>query len=160
MRSRREFLTYTAALGGTAMTTGLMPLSATAQTFEVTYSEAEWRKMLTKAEYKILRKKGTERPGSSELNREKRAGTFSCKGCDLPLFSSETKYESGTGWPSFWAPIEDAVLTRADNTLFMRRTEVICRRCGGHLGHVFKDGPKPTGLRYCMNGLALKFQPA
>lgn len=160
MTTRRELLTYMGGLGGLAAASTLLPVSALAQTFEVTHSEAEWKKMLTKAEYKILRRKGTERPGSSKLNKEKRAGTYHCKGCDLPLFPSKTKYESGTGWPSFWAPIENGVLTRPDNSLFMKRTEVICRRCGSHLGHVFKDGPKPTGLRYCMNGLAMTFQPA
>jgi len=160
MKTRREFLTYSAALSGSAAVASILPVSASAQSFEITHSEEDWRKMLTKAEYKILREKGTERPGSSELNKEKRAGTFNCKGCDLPLYSSETKYMSGTGWPSFWAPLDNAVLTRPDNTLFMKRTEVICRRCGSHLGHVFKDGPKPTGLRYCMNGLAMTFNPA
>lgn len=157
MTSRRNFLLHTAAIAGAGATAGLFPASVAAQQFEITRTEAEWKKLLTKAEYKILRKKGTERPGSSKLNAEKRAGTYACKGCDLPLFSSKTKYESGTGWPSFWAPIDNAILTRPDNSLFMKRTEVICRRCGGHLGHVFEDGPQPTGLRYCMNGLALKF---
>ena len=160
MKTRRDVLTYAAGLGGVAVASTLIPGSALAQTFEVTHTEAEWKKMLSKAEYKILRKKGTERPGSSPLNKEKRAGTFNCRGCNLALYSSETKYESGTGWPSFWAPIENAVLTRADNSFFMKRTEVICRRCGSHLGHVFKDGPKPTGLRYCMNGLAMTFVAA
>jgi len=160
MKTRRDVLTYAAGLGGVAVASTLIPGSALAQTFEVTHTEAEWKKMLSKAEYKILRKKGTERPGSSPLNKEKRAGTFNCRGCNLALYSSETKYESGTGWPSFWAPIDNAVLTRADNSFFMKRTEVICRRCGSHLGHVFKDGPKPTGLRYCMNGLAMTFVAA
>lgn len=160
MTTRRAFLASATALGGTALASSFLPSAALAQNFEITHSEADWKKMLSKAEYKILRQKGTERPGSSELNREKRAGTFHCKGCDLPLYSSETKYMSGTGWPSFWAPIDNAVLTRPDNTLFMKRTEVICRRCGSHLGHVFEDGPKPTGLRYCMNGLAMTFKPA
>lgn len=160
MTTRREFLANAGILGGTALATGLLPAAVYAQTFEVSLTEAQWREKLSPAEYKILRKKGTERPGSSALNREKRQGTFNCKGCDLPLFASDTKYESGTGWPSFWAPIDNAVLTRPDNSLFMRRTEVICRRCGGHLGHVFKDGPRPTGLRYCINGLAMNFAPA
>jgi peptide-methionine (R)-S-oxide reductase len=125
--------------------------------FEITYSDQEWRERLSAEQYYVLRAHGTERPGSSPLNAEKRAGTFICAGCELPLFSSETKYESGTGWPSFWAPLEDAIGTSEDRTLFMTRTEVHCRRCGGHLGHVFEDGPPPTGLRYCMNGAALKF---
>jgi peptide-methionine (R)-S-oxide reductase len=123
-------------------------------------SDAEWRKRLSAAQYDVLRKHGTERPGTSPLNKEKRKGTFACAGCDLPLFSSDTKFESGTGWPSFYQPLPDAIATSEDTTLFMRRTEVHCRRCGGHLGHVFDDGPKPTGLRYCMNGVALKFVPA
>ena len=160
MTSRRAFLTSSMALGSVALASQILPVGAFAQTFEVTRSEAEWKKLLSKADYKILRKKGTERPNSSKLNAEKRAGTFHCKGCDLALYSSETKYESGTGWPSFWAPIENAVLTRPDNSFFMKRTEVICRRCGSHLGHVFKDGPRPTGLRYCMNGAAMTFAAA
>ena len=128
--------------------------------FEVTYSDEEWRSRLTPAQYHVLRQEGTERAGTSPLNQEKRAGTYHCAGCDLPLFSSETKYESGTGWPSFYAPLEDAIGTSEDRSLFMTRTEVHCRRCGGHLGHVFEDGPPPTGLRYCMNGVAMTFVPA
>lgn len=160
MTTRREFLAYSTALGGAALVTQIMPTAALAQSFEVSRTEAEWKKMLTPAEFKILRKKGTERPGSSKLNAEKRDGTFHCRGCDLPLYSSKTKYESGTGWPSFWQPLENAILTRPDNSFFMKRTEVICRRCGSHIGHVFEDGPRPTGLRYCMNGLAMTFKPA
>lgn len=160
MKTRRDFLTYTTALGGLAAASQLVPSSALAQSFEVTRTKAEWKSMLTPAEFKILRNKGTERPGSSKLNEEKRAGTFNCRGCDLALYSSETKYESGTGWPSFWAPLDNAILTRPDNSFFMKRTEVICRRCGSHIGHVFKDGPQPTGLRYCMNGLAMTFKAA
>ena len=128
--------------------------------FEVTKSDEEWRKILSKEQFDILRKHGTERAGTSPLNREKRKGTFACAGCDLPLFSSETKFESGTGWPSFWQPLPNAIGTSEDRSYFMVRTEVHCRRCGGHLGHVFPDGPKPTGLRYCINGVALKFAPA
>ena len=127
--------------------------------FEVAFSDEEWRRRLTREQYYVLRAHGTERAGTSPLNGEKRAGTYNCAGCDLPLFSSETKYESGTGWPSFWAPLENAIGTSEDRSLFTTRTEVHCRRCGGHLGHVFEDGPPPTGLRYCMNGVALKFAP-
>jgi peptide-methionine (R)-S-oxide reductase len=130
------------------------------KTFEIDKPDMEWRKQLTPEQYVVLRAHGTERPGSSALNREKRKGRYVCAGCDLPLFSSDTKYESGTGWPSFWQPISDAIGTTTDRALFMTRTEVHCRRCGGHLGHVFDDGPKPTGLRYCMNGVALTFKPA
>jgi peptide-methionine (R)-S-oxide reductase len=122
-------------------------------------SDMDWRQRLTADQYMILRHHGTERPGSSPLNKEKRKGTFTCAGCDLPLFSSDTKFESGTGWPSFYQPLANAVETRTDRSLFMTRTEVHCSRCLGHLGHVFDDGPKPTGLRYCMNGVALKFAP-
>jgi len=134
---------------------------ASAQTsFEIEKSDAEWRKLLTPAQYNILRNHGTEPPNSSPLNAEKRPGMFVCAACELPLFGSETKFESGTGWPSFYAPLDNAVGTKSDYSYFMKRTEVHCRRCGGHLGHVFDDGPKPTGLRYCMNGLALKFVPS
>jgi peptide-methionine (R)-S-oxide reductase len=122
-------------------------------------SDMDWRQRLTADQYMILRHHGTERPGSSPLNKEKRKGTFTCAGCDLPLFSSDTKFESGTGWPSFYQPLANAVETRTDRSLFMTRTEVHCSRCLGHLGHVFDDGPPPTGLRYCMNGVALKFAP-
>ena len=115
--------------------------------------------MLSPVQYAVLRKHGTERAGSSPLNREKRTGAFHCAGCDLPLYSSETKYESGTGWPSFWQPLDNAIGPSQDRSFFTTRTEVHCRRCGSHLGHVFNDGPKPTGLRYCMNGVAMTFQP-
>jgi peptide-methionine (R)-S-oxide reductase len=126
----------------------------------VTKTDAEWRKSLTRTQYCVLRQHETERPGSSPLNEEHRAGTYFCAACGLPLFSSGTKFDSGTGWPSFWAPIEDAVGTTLDRGLGMLRTEVHCRGCGGHLGHVFDDGPKPTGLRYCLNGVAMTFKPA
>jgi len=122
-------------------------------------TDEEWRKTLTPEQFHVLREHGTERAGTSPLNKEKRKGAFACAGCDLPLFSSETKFESGTGWPSFWKPLANAVGTSVDKAFFMTRTEVHCRRCGGHLGHVFEDGPPPTGLRYCMNGVALKFTP-
>ncbi len=139
---------------------GAQAEAAPAETFEITYSEAEWRERLTPEQFHVLRQHGTERAGTSPLNGEKRAGTFVCAGCELPLYSSETKYESGTGWPSFWAPLDNAIGTSVDNSWFMSRTEVHCRRCGGHLGHVFEDGPPPTGLRYCMNGVAMVFVPA
>jgi peptide-methionine (R)-S-oxide reductase len=163
MNERRAFLAVFA--GGLVMLSGWRWLrgdAAQAETseFEISKSSDEWRRLLTPAQYKVLRQHGTERPGTSPLNKEKRAGTFACAGCDLPLFSSETKFESGTGWPSFYRPLEDAVATKDDYALLMKRTEVHCRRCGGHLGHVFEDGPPPTGLRYCMNGVALKFIPA
>jgi peptide-methionine (R)-S-oxide reductase len=128
-----------------------------AERFAFQLTDAEWRKRLSPAAYKVLRHEDTERPGSSPLNAEKRAGLFACAGCRLPLFSSKTKFESGTGWPSFWAPLPNAVATKSDTSLFGQRTEVHCRRCGGHLGHVFDDGPKPTGKRYCMNGVAMSF---
>jgi peptide-methionine (R)-S-oxide reductase len=127
--------------------------------FEVTKSDAEWRKILTAEQYAVLRHEVTERPFSSPLDKEKRRGTFACAGCGLDLFSSATKFESGTGWPSFWKPLDNAVGIKHDYSLGMIRTEVHCRRCGGHLGHVFDDGPKPTGLRYCMNGVAMVFKP-
>ncbi|MES3002748.1 MAG: peptide-methionine (R)-S-oxide reductase MsrB [Pseudomonadota bacterium] len=139
------------------------PASASAKAahaYEVTHTDEEWRKLLGREQYDVLRKAGTERPFSSPLDKEKRAGTFACAGCALPLFSSKTKFNSGTGWPSFWQPLEKAVDEDVDTTFGMRRVEVLCHRCGGHLGHVFDDGPKPTGLRYCMNGLSLKFIPA
>lgn len=131
-----------------------------ARAYEVVHTDAEWKKLLQPSQYRVLRQAGTEVPYSSPLNKEKRAGVFSCAGCALPLFSSATKFESGTGWPSFWQPLDNAVLEESDTTLLMKRTEVLCRLCGGHLGHVFDDGPKPTGLRYCMNGVAMNFKAA
>ena len=129
------------------------------ESFPVHKSETEWKSVLSPEQYYVLRQHGTERAGTSPLNREKRAGVFHCAGCGQPLFASETKFESGTGWPSYWQPLDGKVATSEDNSLFMRRTEVHCANCGGHLGHVFEDGPKPTGLRYCINGVALKFEP-
>jgi peptide-methionine (R)-S-oxide reductase len=126
-------------------------------TFEVQLTEAQWREKLSAAQFSVLRDHGTERAGSSALDHEKRVGVFHCAGCDLPLYESASKFNSGTGWPSFFEPIKDAVRTSEDRSFFSVRTEVHCRRCGGHLGHVFEDGPKPTGLRYCMNGVALTF---
>jgi peptide-methionine (R)-S-oxide reductase len=150
--TRRQILAATAALTGstTAMAT---------ETFEVMHTEEEWRESLTAEQFRVLREAATERAGASPLNDEKRGGTFICVACDLPLYSSETKFESGTGWPSFWQPLDHAIETSKDRFLFMVRTEVHCRRCGGHLGHVFEDGPQPTGLRYCMNGVAMQFEP-
>jgi peptide-methionine (R)-S-oxide reductase len=127
--------------------------------FEITRSEAEWRRLLTSEQFYVLREHGTEGAGSSPLDKEYGSGLYLCAGCALPLFSSTSKFHSGTGWPSFYAPLDNAVATSVDRSFFMTRTEVHCRRCGGHLGHVFDDGPKPTGLRYCMNGVALNFQP-
>ena len=160
--TRRKFLGST-ALAGVA---GLFTLSRlngaeaeTAEKFEVTKTDAEWKAQLSPEAYDVLRHEGTERPFTSPLNDEHRHGIFDCAGCALPLFSSATKFDSGTGWPSFYKPLDDAVATRKDTSFFMTRTEVHCRRCGGHLGHVFNDGPPPTGLRYCMNGVALTFRP-
>jgi peptide-methionine (R)-S-oxide reductase len=133
---------------------------AAAGPFEIERSDDEWRRQLTSAQFNVLRRHSTEQPYSSALNNEKRNGTFACAGCDLPLFATATKFESHTGWPSFFQPLQNAVATSEDHAYFMARTEVHCRRCGGHLGHVFPDGPRPTGLRYCMNGVALKFVPA
>ena len=127
--------------------------------FEVELSDEEWRRKLNPEQYRVLRQHGTERAGTSPLDKQHGAGIFHCAGCGQPLFDAGTKFNSGTGWPSFWAPLDDAVETETDRSFFMSRTEVHCRRCGGHLGHVFEDGPKPTGLRYCMNGVSLEFQP-
>ncbi|HEY1606064.1 MAG TPA: peptide-methionine (R)-S-oxide reductase MsrB [Allosphingosinicella sp.] len=158
--TRRFFL----GAGGTAAASALLlvrtgPASAATAQFEVTHTSDQWRHMLGAQRYAVLREAATEAPGSSPLLHEHRRGLFACAGCGLAVFASETKFDSGTGWPSFWRPLPHAVVTRADRTLGFERTEVICRRCGGHLGHVFDDGPKPTGLRYCMNGLALVFRP-
>jgi peptide-methionine (R)-S-oxide reductase len=133
---------------------------AGAEAFEVVRTEEEWKRLLAPAQFRVLRQHGTERPFTSPLNGEHRAGVFRCAACDLDLFRSDTKFDSGTGWPSFYAPIADAVRTSNDFSLIVPRQEVHCRRCGGHLGHVFNDGPPPTGKRYCMNGVALKFEAA
>lgn len=164
MIERRLLLASAAGLSFIAALRGLRKGSAAAaeqpsETFEVQKSPEEWRRQLTPAQYDILREHGTERPYSSPLNKEHRKGVFACAGCALPLFSSDTKFDSGTGWPSFYQPLPGAVATHEDHSYLMTRTEVHCHRCGGHLGHVFDDGPKPTGLRYCMNGLALSFKP-
>ena len=128
--------------------------------FPVSKTDQEWRAELTPEQYRVLREHGTERAGTSPLNHEKRTGTFACAACGTPLFTSETKFESGTGWPSFFRPLDGAIETSDDTSFFMKRTEVHCARCGGHLGHVFEDGPAPTGLRYCMNGVSMTFKPA
>jgi len=161
MPTRRDVFYAGAALAALSVGRLAWPSGVKAATsYEVTHTDAEWRKLLSPEAYQVLRHDGTERPFTSPLLDEHRAGTFACAGCDLPLFSSKTKYDSGTGWPSFWQPLDHAVEEKTDHTYGMTRTAVSCRRCGGHLGHVFTDGPKPTGLRYCMNGVALKFVPA
>jgi peptide-methionine (R)-S-oxide reductase len=160
--SRRTLL-QTGAVAAAALSIPFLrnstPATAAA-TFEVTRSDDEWKKLLTPAQYDVLRHEGTERPFTSKLLHEERAGTFTCAGCEKELFASKTKYDSKTGWPSFWQPLENGVGTQKDSTFGMTRTSVHCARCGGHLGHVFNDGPKPTGLRYCMNGIAMNFKPA
>jgi peptide-methionine (R)-S-oxide reductase len=164
--SRREMLTMStlAAISGLASMLGLggagKAHAASAASFEVNHSDAEWQALLTPAQYQVLRKEGTERAFTSPLDHETRPGVFACAACNLDLFSSDSKFDSGTGWPSFWKPLPNAVAQRTDASLWMERQEVHCRRCGGHLGHVFDDGPPPTGLRYCMNGVALKFTAA
>jgi peptide-methionine (R)-S-oxide reductase len=164
VNSRRDFIATAGFLGATALGFGLFGsrfASAGASVANpMNLSDAEWRKKLTRAQYNILRQEGTEAPFTSPLNNEHRKGVFACAGCATKAFRSETKFDSGTGWPSFYEPIPHAVSQREDSSLGMVRTEVHCATCGGHLGHVFDDGPRPTGLRYCMNGAALTFQPA
>src|SRR6202040_3305672 len=150
MLTRRTALSGLAAIASANL---LASRGARAQEAHIVRTDADWRSTLTPDQYAVLRKEGTERPFTSPLLHEERKGTFACAGCALDLYSSSTKFDSGTGWPSFWKPLDNAVLTKTDNSLFMSRTEVHCRRCGGHLGHVFDDGPRPTGLRYCMNGV-------
>ncbi|HEY9800711.1 MAG TPA: peptide-methionine (R)-S-oxide reductase MsrB [Leptolyngbyaceae cyanobacterium] len=162
---KRDFLQTSAALVGTALLppyifqrSSIMASSNTQ--FEITKSEQEWQSILTPEQFRVLRKHGTERAFTSPLDKEYSEGTYVCAGCGQPLFTSDTKFNSGTGWPSFFQPIEGAIATTVDRSFFMTRIEVHCSRCGGHLGHVFDDGPAPTGKRYCMNGVSLKFEPA
>jgi peptide-methionine (R)-S-oxide reductase len=165
MTTRRNVL-LGAALGVLAGAGALSAFTASGapnasnDTFPVHHTDDEWHQLLSPAAYDVLRNAGTERPYSSPLNDEHRSGTFVCAGCGQPLFSSTTKFDSGTGWPSFWKPLDNAVVGRPDHSEGMSRDEVLCSRCGGHLGHVFDDGPPPTGLRFCMNGVAMGFQPA
>ncbi len=162
---RRTFLAGSAAALALAAGAGILmrigkPVPAQAETFAVTKTDAEWRAILDDRQFAVLRQEDTEYPGTSPLLKEHRKGVFHCAGCDLAAYSSETKYDSGTGWPSFWDALPGAVGTRSDTSLFMERTEVHCHRCGGHFGHIFDDGPQPTGKRHCINGVSLAFKPA
>jgi len=160
---RRQFLYVAAGAAALLSGNGLLRrrgMSAMAAEFEVTKTDAEWKAQLGEEAYQVLRHEATEYAGSSPLNNEKRKGMFHCAGCDLPAYSSEAKYDSGTGWPSFWESVPDAVGTKEDNSFFAARTECHCRRCGGHFGHIFDDGPPPTGKRHCINGVSLTFKPA
>ena len=154
--TRRGFLGTT----GLAIIMGRTAWAKDDETFEVMRSEAEWKAMLSPLEYKVMRKEGTERAFSSPLDKNYAAGMYHCRGCDLPLYSSEHKFDSGTGWPSFWQAQPGAIGTRIDRKFFMTRTECHCRRCGSHLGHIFEDGPAPTGMRHCINGISLVFKAA
>jgi peptide-methionine (R)-S-oxide reductase len=156
MVDRRQVL---GSLSLAALASTIAARSSAAPAFEVAHSDSEWRKLLSADQFAVLRRAGTEPPFTSPLLKEHRKGVFACAGCGRDLFDSETKFDSGTGWPSFWKPLSDAVIETEDRSFFMTRTAVSCSRCGGHLGHVFDDGPPPTGLRYCMNGVALAFKP-
>jgi peptide-methionine (R)-S-oxide reductase len=160
MIDRRTLIGTSGAAAVAFLLFGRSGSAAPAANFRINHSPAEWRRLLGDERYAVLREAATERPFTSPLLNEHRRGTFVCAACALPLFSSATKFDSGTGWPSFWKALPGAIVTRTDHSLLMERTEVLCARCGGHLGHVFDDGPKPTGLRYCMNGLALNFRAA
>ena len=154
---RRLFLTTSTA---TLAVAGFSGSALAKETFEITRSESEWRRLLTKTQFKVMRNEGTERAGSSPLDKNYAEGTYLCRGCELPIYSSEAKFDSGTGWPSFWQSLPNAVGTKPDRKFLRVRTEVHCRRCGSHLGHIFNDGPKPTGKRHCLNGVSLIFQAA
>ena len=161
MYSRRDFTKVGITLAG-ALAAANWPVAAAdtaAERFEIMKTDDEWKKVLTPEQFNVLRKHGTERAGTSPLDKVYDPGVYNCAACDLPVYTSETKFDSGTGWPSFYKPIDNAIGTSIDKSFFSTRTEVHCRRCGGHLGHVFEDGPKPTGLRYCMNGVAMTFVP-
>ena len=158
--NRRGFITMI-LMGGTAVAvTSMGDASSASGNFEVIRTEAEWRSMLTDLQYKVMRQEGTEPAGSSPLDKQYSEGTYHCRGCDLALYPSDTKFDSGTGWPSFYRPLDNAVETKRDFKLIYPRTEVHCRRCGSHLGHIFNDGPQPTGKRHCLNGVSLVFKPA
>ena len=159
-RTRRQVLRTATVLAAGALLLGRMPRAWAVTPAPLRHTDAEWRHLLSPAQYDVLRNAGTEMPFSSPLNHFYSKGEYACAGCGLHNFSSDTKFDSGTGWPSFWQPVADAVVQRSDSSMFMQRTEIRCAQCDGHLGHVFDDGPKPTGLRYCMNGVALRFDPA